>query len=92
MWVESEPTVELYCDVSGSSLIVTSPYYDYTTSNNIMISLGLTNPTSASTNFDLLLYSYYYSSSIYELTISRSATYTTDITYTSGTYTLVSKQ
>lgn len=83
--------MELVCDVSGSTLTITSPYYDYTTSNNIMISLGLTNPTSASTTFNLLLYSYYFSASIYSLTISTSATYSTDTTYTSGSYTLIGK-
>ncbi len=56
-----------------------------------MVSMGLLNPTSTSTTFNLLLYSYYYSSTIYYLTIVNSAVYTTDITYNSGTYTQIAK-
>jgi hypothetical protein len=61
-----------------------SPYYDYSTMNNIIVSIGLTNPTVATTTFSANLYSYYYSSSRYSLTISTTATYITDITYTSN--------
>jgi len=53
--------------------------------------MGLTNPTSTSTTFSLILYSSYYSASWNSITISRSATYTVDTTYNSGTYTQISK-
>jgi hypothetical protein len=56
-----------------------------------MVSLGVTNPTTASTTFSLLLYSYWYSTSLYSLTISSSATYTVDTTYTSVTYVQIPK-
>lgn len=43
-------------------MTITSPYFDYTTNNNIMVSMGITNPTSTSVSFSLLLYSSYFSS------------------------------
>ena len=89
VWVEGESAVELECWTSSTSITVISRYYDYTTSNNIFISLGLTNPTSASTTFTAKLYDYYYSGSRYSLTISRTATYSTDTSFNS--YSRVSK-
>ena len=53
--------------------------------------MGITNPTSASTTFNLLLYSYWYSSSFYALTMSSSTTYTVDTTYTPVTYVQIPK-
>lgn len=52
------------------------------------MSIGVTNPTTTTT-FNVNLYSYYYSSSRYSLTISGSTTYATDTTYSS--YNLVAK-
>ena len=71
--------------MASNSITITSPWFDYTTSNNIFVSLGLTNPSSASTTFTLQLFSEYYSSSRYWMTISRTATYTTDTAYNSMT-------
>ena len=53
--------------------------------------MGFTHPNSASSTFNLHLYSEYYSSSRNYLTISNSATLATDITYNSGTYSMISK-
>ena len=91
VWVEGDSTAELLCETVANSLTITSPYKDYTTSKDIMVSMGITNPTSTTTTFTVKLYSYYYSSSRYSLTISRTATYSTDTTYNSGSYTKVSK-
>jgi hypothetical protein len=88
VWVQGEPLVNLQCATAGNSLVIISPYYDYSTSNNIIVSIGLTNPSSTTT-FYANLYSYYYSSSRYSLTISTQATYSTDATYTS--YTQIAK-
>lgn len=85
VWVQNEPLVNLVCVAAANSLTITSPYFDYSTTNNIIVSVGLTNPSSASTTFYANLYSYYYSGSRYSLTISTSNTYLTDVTYTSST-------
>jgi len=69
--------------------MILSRYFDYSTTKNIMVTVGLTNPTTASITFYMKLYSYYYSASRYSLTISTSNTYITDVTYTS--FTKVSK-
>ena len=81
----------LVCTIASNSITIISPYFDYTTSNNIFVSMGLTNPTSATSSFNLYLYSNYYSAARNSLTISTSATLTTDITYNSGTYSMISK-
>lgn len=85
VWVQNEPLVNLVCVAATNSLTVTSPYFDYSTTNNIIISVGLTNPSSATTTFTANLYSYWYSGSRYSLTISTSNTYASDQTYTAST-------
>jgi len=85
VWVYQNPTIQLTCVPSANSLSVYSKYYDFSTTNNIFVTIGIQNPTTASTTFYMKLYSYYYSSSRYYLTISTQTTYTTDITYTSNT-------
>lgn len=89
VWVYGNPTADLTCVPSTNSLSVYSKYYDFSTTNNIFVTIGLTNPSAASTTFYMKLYSYYYSSSRYYLTISTQSTYTSDQTYTS--YTQVAK-
>lgn len=88
VWVQGEPLVNLLCTVATNSLVITSPYYDYSTSNNIIASIGLLNP-STTTTFTANLYSYYFSPSRYSLTMNVQNTYTTDATYT--TYIQVAK-
>jgi hypothetical protein len=85
VWVYQMPTADLTCVPSANSLSIYSKYYDFTTTNNIFVTIGMLNPSSASTTFTMKLYSYYYSASRFYLTISTTATYTTDITYTSNT-------
>jgi hypothetical protein len=84
VWVQGEPLVRLTCATATESLVIISPYYDYSTTNNIIASIGLTNPASAVT-FSANLYSYYSSSTRYSLTISTSSTYTPDATFISYT-------
>jgi hypothetical protein len=90
--VQNEPFVKLQCATSGStSLVVISPYYDYATTNNIIITIGVVTNPATTTTFTAKLYSYYYSSSRYSLTINLQNTYSTDVTYNSGTYSQVAK-
>jgi len=64
----------------------------YTTTNNIIITYGITNPTSASTQITATLYSSYLSSSENSYTIVVSTNYIIDVTYVStGSFTKVDK-
>lgn len=83
VWVQNEPLVNLNCVAASGSLTITSPYFDYATTSNIIISVGLTNPNAASTTFNAYLYSYYYDGARYSLTIKTSNTYAVDLAYTS---------
>ena len=85
MWVQNEAAVELNCEVSSNMITIYSKYFDYTTSNNIFVSLGVTNPTSSSKTFTMKMYDYYYSSSRYSLVISKTATWSIDNSYVSNT-------
>jgi hypothetical protein len=78
-------TVELTCEVTSGLITVYSKYTDYTTSNNIFVSLGITNPNAASVTFTMKMYDYFYSATRYSLVISRTTTYATDMTYSSNT-------
>ena len=78
-------TVELTCEVTNGLITVYSKYTDYTTSNNLFVSLGITNPNAASVTFTMKMYDYFYSATRYSLVISRTTTYTTDMTYSSNT-------
>lgn len=82
VWVQGEPLVRLLCATASNSLVITSPYFDYSTTNNIIASIGLQNPSSLTT-FTANLYSYYYSASRYSLTMSVQNTYAPDSTYSS---------
>lgn len=84
VWVQGEPLVRLNCATATNSLVITSPFWDYSTTNNIIVSIGLTNPSSA-TIFYANLYSYHYSPTRFSLTISLQRTYTPDSSYTSFT-------
>ena len=84
VWVQNEPAVELTCEVSSNTITVYSKYSDYTTSNNIFVTLGVTNPSSSSITFYMKMYDYYYSSSLNSLTISTSTTWTIDTSYVSN--------
>jgi hypothetical protein len=77
--------VELTCEVTSGKIVVFSRLTDYSTSNNIFVSLGITNPNAASVTFNMVLYDYYYSATRFSTVISRSTTYTTDLTYASNT-------
>lgn len=82
VWVQGEPLVKLLCATASNSLVITSPYNDYSTTNNIIATIGLQNPSSSAT-FTANLYSYYYSGSRYSLTMSIQNTYTPDASYVS---------
>jgi hypothetical protein len=84
VWVQNEMNVELTCEVTSGKVIVFSRLRDYTTSNNIFVSLGITNPNAASVTFNMVLYDYYFSATRFSTVISRSTTYTTDLTYSSN--------
>lgn len=62
---------------------------DYTTSNNIFVDFGVTNPTT-SIVFTMKLYDYYYSVSLYSMVIQKQATWTVDNSY--ATFTEVEDQ
>jgi hypothetical protein len=85
VWVQNEPQVTLTCIPTTGLLTIYSMYYDYTTTNNIFVSLGVLNPSTPSTTITMKLYSYYYSSTRYLLTISTTASYSSDVTYLSNT-------
>jgi hypothetical protein len=85
IWVQNELSVELTCEVSSGKIIIYSKFTDYSTSNNIFVSLGITNPNAASVTFTMNMYDYWYSATRYSIIISRTTTYTTDITYVSNT-------
>lgn len=87
VWVDNDPNIKLECIPSPSAKTITiiSRYSDYTPSTNIFVSIGLLNPATASTTFYLKLYSYYYSASRNALTISTSAVYSVDTTFSSFT-------
>ena len=85
VWVQNEAAVELTCIVSSNMITIYSKYEDYTTSNNIFISLGITNPSVSSITFTMKMYDYYYSSSLYSLVISRTTSWSIDNTYISNT-------
>jgi hypothetical protein len=91
VWVDADPLANLECTIASNSITIISHYFDYTTSNTIFVSMGLTQPNAASSTFNLNLYSDYYDSSRFSLTISTSTTLSTDITYNSGTYSMISK-
>jgi hypothetical protein len=82
-WVQDEPEVELICIVTSNLITIYSRYDDYSTDNNIFVSLGITNPTSASRTFTMIMYDYYFSSSRFSKVIEKTATYTTDTTWVS---------
>ena len=73
------------CEVSSNTITIYSKYFDYTTSNNIFVSLGVTNPTSSSVTFTMKMYDYYYSGSRYSLVISTTTSWTIDNSYVSNT-------
>lgn len=66
-------------------ITIYSKYEDFTTSNNIFISLGITNPSGSSVTFTMKMYDYYYSGSLYSLVISRTTSWSIDNSYTSNT-------
>jgi hypothetical protein len=70
--------------VTSGKVIVFSRLTDYSTSNNIFVSLGITNPNVASVTFNMVLYDYYYSNTRFSTVITRSTNYTTDLTYSSN--------
>jgi hypothetical protein len=84
VWVQNEMSVFLTCIVSTGMITIYSQYADYTTSNNIFVSLGVMNPSTASVTFAMNMYSYYYNSSRFNLVISTTTTYGTDLTYQSN--------
>ena len=85
IWVQYEPTVELICVVAANLITIYSERADYSTSNNIFVSLGIVNPSSASSTFTMILYDYYFSSSLYSVVISKTATLTIDNSYFTNT-------
>lgn len=83
VWVQNEMNVQLTCEVTSGRIIVYSKFSDYSTTNNIFVSLGITNPNAASVTFTMNMYDYYYSATRYSMVISRTTNYTTDLTYSS---------
>jgi hypothetical protein len=75
----------------NSIITITSDFADYTTSNNIFVSIGIVNPSTNVNTFYAYLYSYYYASDRYALTISTQTIYYVDISYTDVKYVLRSK-
>lgn len=78
-------SIELTCKVTTGLITIYSSYYDFTTTNNIFVSLGILNPNSASVTFTMNMYSFYTSASLFGLVISRTTTYTVDTTFASKT-------
>jgi len=75
-------SIELTCVVTTGLITIYSAYYPFTTSNNIFVSLGITNPSVTPVSFTMKMYDYYYTGgSRFSLVISRTATYATDLTY-----------
>ena len=84
VWVQDEEEIELTCIVSSNLITIYSKYSDYTTSNNIFVSLGITNPSTSSVTFTMKMYDYYYSSALYSLVISRTTSWSIDNSYISN--------
>lgn len=84
VWVQNEPDVQLKCTLDANLLTIYSPRTDYTTSNNIFVSFGITNP-STSPSFNMILYDYYYSGSRYSKVIEKPATLTVDNSFFTNT-------
>lgn len=84
VWVQNEMSVKLTCEITTGKITIYSKFSDFTTSNNIFVSLGITNPNAATATFTMNMYDYFYSATRYSLVISRTATYTTDMTYSSN--------
>jgi hypothetical protein len=78
-------SIELTCKVTTGLITIYSSYYDFTTTNNIFVSLGILNPNSASVTFTMNMYSFYTSASLFGLVISRTTTYTVDTSFASKT-------
>lgn len=69
----------------GTGVItIYSKYKDFTTSNNIFVSIGVTNPSTASVTFTMKMFDYFFSATRFSLVISKVATYTTDLTWASN--------
>jgi hypothetical protein len=63
---------------------VLTRYTTYTTSNNIFVSLGITNPNAINSTFTMKMYDYWYSGSRFSMVISTTTSYTVDTTYASN--------
>ena len=85
VWVQREPEVELSCEVTSGKITIYSYLTDYTTSNNIFVDIGVTNPLSSSVSFTMTLYDYYYSVSKFSIVIERTATWTIDNSFQANT-------
>lgn len=72
-YVENTPTTSLDCRVFSNKLWVTTESTSFTTSFNVYVVLGITNPTSQIT-FSLTLYEYYTDSTHYGVTIMQPNT------------------